>query len=340
MELDITSVSSTIISAQAELIKAQGEMDDLMNSDTARANAWIALQDAEDELVDAENYRKSLNYEVKYQVAKITTKQTPLGPKKVPVLHTYKSMPDEATKTNADAELELARAEYNDALRNYEKLKNGASQDDLAIAQAKIDSARATVNSTSILAPFDGEVLYIDTTVGEVVKSGQTSIILADTNHYYVEALVDETDIALVKDGQTAIITSDGLPGVDLTGTVWSINPVGISSAGLVKFTVQIALDPTETAVLLGSTANVTIQVSDETSRVLVPLSAIQNGDKGEFVQVMDNGIVRQVDVVSGDIEGDYVIVIGDLKEGDQVVISHTNEFASRMQGMMGTGSN
>ena len=79
MSLDITSVNSSIISAQATLIQAQQEMDDLLNSDTARADAWIALKDAEEAVTDAENYRKGLNFEQKYQVAKITTKQTPFG---------------------------------------------------------------------------------------------------------------------------------------------------------------------------------------------------------------------------------------------------------------------
>ena len=96
------------------------------------------------------------------------------------------------------------------------KVKNGTNQDDLAIAQSKIDAAQATVNSTRILAPFDGEVLYIDTTEGEVVNSGTVSIIIADTDHYFVEALVDEADIALVQEGQTVAITSDGLAGVEL----------------------------------------------------------------------------------------------------------------------------
>jgi HlyD family secretion protein len=333
MGLDITSVNSSIISAQATLIQAQQEMDDLLNSDTARADAWIALKDAEDAVTDAENYRKGLDFEQKYQVAKITTKQTPFGTRKVPTLHTYKSMPDDATKAAADDELALAKAKYTDALRAYEKIKNGTNQDDLAIAQSKIDAAQATVNSTKILAPFAGEVLYIDATVGEIVSGGTVSMIIADTDHYYVEALVDEADIALVKEGQSVSITSDGLAGSVLTGSVWSINPVGKNANGLVKFTVQIALDQTENQVLLGSTANVEIKVSSDTERTLVPLTSIKTDALGEYVEVMRDGQITRVNVITGDIEGDQVVVSGDIKVGEQVVISYVSSSMTNLPG-------
>jgi RND family efflux transporter MFP subunit len=339
MSLDITSVNSSIISAQATLIQAQQEMDDLLNSDTARADAWIALKDAEEAVTDAENYRKGLNFEQKYTVAKITTKQTPFGVRKVPVLHTYKSMPDDATKAEADDELALAKAKYTDALRAYEKVKTGTNQDDLAIAQSKIDAAQATVNSTRILAPFDGEVLYIDTAEGEVVNSGTVSIIIADTNHYFVEALVDEADIAVIEEGQSATIISDGLPGVELNGSVWSINPVGMNSNGLVKYTVQIALDPTESKILLGSTANVVIKVSLDSDRTLVPLSAVKSDATGEYVEVMRANQMVRVNVVTGDIEGDQVVVNGDLKTGEQVVISYVSSAISSLPGFSGSSS-
>jgi RND family efflux transporter MFP subunit len=339
MSLDITSVNSSIISAQATLIQAQQEMDDLLNSDTARADAWIALKDAEETVTDAENYRKGLDFEQKYQVAKITTKQTPFGTRKVPTLHTYKSMPDDATKAEADDELALAKAKYTDALRAYEKIKNGTNQDDLAIAQSKIDAAQATVNSTRILAPFDGEVLYIDTTEGEVVNSGTVSIIIADTDHYFVEALVDEADIALVQEGQKVAITSDGLAGVELTGTVSSINPVGKNANGLVKYTVQIALDQAESKVLIGSTANVEIKVSTDTDRTLVPLSTVKSDATGEYVEVMRADQIVRVDVVTGDIEGDQVVVTGDLKAGEQVVINYVASAISSLPGFSNSSS-
>ncbi len=48
--LSPTSVSQNIILAEADLLNAQRALEDLLASDTARAQAWIALRAAEDEL--------------------------------------------------------------------------------------------------------------------------------------------------------------------------------------------------------------------------------------------------------------------------------------------------
>jgi HlyD family secretion protein len=325
MSLQTTSVSSSIISAKAQLIDAQKSLDDLMNSDTARAQAWIALRDAETSLQNAQDYRDSLNSEIKGQRVKIVTIHTPIGQRQIPKIVNYKYKADAESIAKADADLALDKAKYNDALREYNRLKGGPNQDDLSAAQAKVDAAQSIVNSMKVLAPFDGEVLYVKSTAGDVVNTGTQALILADTQHYSVDALVDEADIAKIKVDQTVEVTSDGMPDVKLTGKVTTINPVGQNVNGIIKFTVKIALDPSESRILLGSTANVTVQVSDVTSRLLVPLSAIQNDASGEFVEVQTGSSVQKVAVVTGDIEGDNVVVTGSLHVGDQIVITNSS---------------
>jgi multidrug efflux pump subunit AcrA (membrane-fusion protein) len=58
----------------------------------------------------------------------------------------------------------------------------------------------------------------------------------------------------------------------------------------------------------------------------MVPITAIQNDSKGEYVLVIqsDDSTVR-VDVVGGEIIGDQVAVTGNLKEGDRVKLGQDN---------------
>lgn len=322
MNLKTTSVSSSILSAKAQLIDAQKKLDDLLKSDTTRANAWIALRDAEDTLETAQDYRDSLDDEIKGERVKITTVNTPAGQKKIPSIVKYKYNADAETIATADADLALAKAKYDDAKRAYERVKDGVNTDDLAAAQANVDASQAVVNSMSIIAPFDGEVLYVNSSIGEVVNTGTTAIILADTDHYYVEAQIDEADIVNVQVGQIVEITNDGMPGVIFTGKVDAINPIGADYSGLIKFTVRIALDPSDQPIFPGSTANVKVQVSDVSSHLVVPLAAIQNGGQGEYVTVQSaSGTQRDVTVVSGELVDEGVVVTGDLQAGDQVVL-------------------
>jgi len=53
--LSPTSVAQNIILAEADLVNAQKALDDLVASDTARAQAWIALRTSQDEYTKAKD---------------------------------------------------------------------------------------------------------------------------------------------------------------------------------------------------------------------------------------------------------------------------------------------
>jgi multidrug efflux pump subunit AcrA (membrane-fusion protein) len=141
-------------------------------------------------------------------------------------------------------------------------------------------------------------------------------------DHLYVETQVDESDIATVKLGNQTQVTLDALPGVTLTGKVSAINPVGEVVSGLVKYKVRVDLDKANdgTFLPLGTTANAVIQTKAATATLAVPIAAIQNDSKGEYVWVIQSdSTTKRVDVVSGSIVGDLVAVTGDVKEGDRL---------------------
>jgi multidrug efflux system membrane fusion protein len=62
------------------------------------------------------------------------------------------------------------------------------------------------------------------------------------------------------------------------------------------------------------------IQVKEASTALVIPITAIQNDDKGEYVWLIkEDGSTTRVDVVGGSIVGDLVTVTGDLKEGDRI---------------------
>jgi multidrug efflux pump subunit AcrA (membrane-fusion protein) len=141
---------------------------------------------------------------------------------------------------------------------------------------------------------------------------------------------VDESDVANVKLGNQAEVTLDAVAGVTFTGEVSAINPVGEVVSGLVKYKVRVDLDKVEgeTFLPLGTTANVIIQTKAASATLAVPISAIQNDSNGEYVWVIQtDGSSARVDVVSGSIVGDVVVITGDLKEGDRLQLDNTSSF-------------
>lgn len=331
LTLQPSSTSASIASAQADLVTAQKNLEDLLNSDTDRAQAAIDLKDAQEEYDNAVRYLNYLKYNKKIPLtdAKVYLVKTPSGWKyDYSHVKSYKGPATENMLTDAENDLALDKSQLEDAQREYDRLKDN-SQDVLA-AQAKVDSAQATVNTLSIIAPFDGQVLSVDDHVSDTVNTGELSVNMADLNHLYVETQVDESDVANLKLGNQSEVTLDAVTGVILTGKVSAINPVGEVVSGLVKYSVRIDLDKVkgDTFLPLGTTANVVIKVKDISASLAVPITAIQNDAKGEYVWVIQSDdTTKRVDILSGAIVGDQVVVTGDLKAGERIQLVHESSF-------------
>lgn len=226
--------------------------------------------------------------------------------------------------------LEVAQANLDKARQDYDKLSKGPDQNDLDAAKAQLAAAEATASESQITAPFDGEILSIDNQPGDVVSSTTTAVVLANRAKLNVDVQVDETEIAQVKVGNPVTVTLDALPDAKFTGKVTNIDPVGVAVSGVVNYGVRVELDKADPQILLGATANVTIQTSEPQDFLAVPASAVQTDTKGEYVnRIAADGTTQQVRITSGQIVGEVVVVVGDLKEGDRVSMSATSSSSS-----------
>ena len=87
---------------------------------------------------------------------------------------------------------------------------------DVRIAQAQLDKAKiaveqkqAALRDSEVRVPVDGQILKINTRVGEQVNTIQGIVELAQTTNMYVIAEIAEIDINRIYPGQPAIITSE-----------------------------------------------------------------------------------------------------------------------------------
>ncbi len=332
LTLDPASTSASIVSAQADLVTAQKNLEDILTSGTDLAQAAIDLKDAQEDYDDAVYYLRYLQTDTKVPQTTYGAKlvQTNNGWKYDYTTENFKGPAPKDWIIEAENDLALKKAKLEDVQREYDRLLAGETSADVIAAQAEVDAAQATVNSLSIIAPFDGEVLSVDNRVGDSVDTGELSVNLADMDHLYVETQVDESDIANVKLGNQAEVTLDAVPGVTLTGEVTAINPVGEVDSGLVKYKVRVELDKVDGEIFLplGTTANVTITVKEAAATLTVPITAIQNDAQGEFVwMIQSDGSTKRVDVVSGSIVGDQVVVTGDLQDGDRIQLVQASGF-------------
>jgi HlyD family secretion protein len=313
--LDKASLNQSVILAEADLVSAQKALDDLLNSDTARAQAVRALDEAETAYTKAYNYRLGLN-------GKIDIVDTYLV-NGVPKVRYFKGYADAETIADADEKLALAKAQLDDARRNADRLKSGADPVDVSAAKARVSAAQATLITAFIVAPFDGTVTQAVPAVGDEVSAGKVAFRLDDLSHLLVDVQVSEVDINTVAIGQSATLTFDAILAKEYHGKVVEVGQAGDTVQGVVSFTVTVELTDADELVKPGMTAAVNVVIEEQKDVVLIPNRAVRLVDSERVVYVLVDGQPVQVKVQLGSSSGiDSVLVSGDIKEGDPIILN------------------
>ena len=313
--LDKASLNQSIILAESDLTSAQKALEDLLNSDTSRAEALRTLDKAEAAYEKAYNWRIQLNGKIDikdyyYDNGVLKVKE-------------YKGLASAETIADADEDLALKEAQLNDARRKYERLKDGADPAEVSAAEARIAAAQSTLNLAFIAAPFDGTVTQAEPAVGDQASTGAVAFRVDDLSHLLVDVQVSEVDINTLSIGQTAALTFDAILGKEYHGEIVEVGQAGDNVQGVVNFTVTIELTDADELVKPGMTAAVNIVVQEVKDVVLVPNRAVRLVDAERVVFVLVNGIPQQVKVELGSSSDTMsVLVGGDLKEGDEIILN------------------
>ena len=131
-----------------------------------------------------------------------------------------------AGTTDARDVAETALRQSRAALDRDSALEASAEKN-VSLAMAKIESARAAlylakivVDYTTLKAPFDGVILVRQAELGEVVSPGAAIVTLADIDHVWLRAYVNETDIGKIRLGEAVTVTTDSYPGKEYPGRI------------------------------------------------------------------------------------------------------------------------
>lgn len=357
-----TSLSQAIVLARADLVTAERNLVNVKESSSAKAQAQLALANAEKALKDATNKRTSMNYNratkenIDYAEAQLalaekavenaqriyndSTELSRADPKRAQAttalynakqarnralanLNWYKGKPTENDVAEADAKLAVAQAQFDDATREWNRLKDGPDPLDIAAAQARVDAIKATLNLAQITSPFAGTITRADPKIGDQVSPSTSAFRLDDLSHLLVDVQVSEVDINSVTPDQNVILTFDANPGQEYKGVVRNVGQVGNPTQGSVNFVVTVELTDPDNNVKPGMTAAVTINVKELADVLLVPNQAVRYLDAKRVVYVLKNGVLTPVDIQLGATSDTYSELIStDLKEGDEIVLN------------------
>jgi HlyD family secretion protein len=119
------------------------------------------------------------------------------------------------TAEESRAALERDRALVGVAVKNVD-----AAEANVKAAADSLRLAKITLDYTVLRAPFSGVILVRNAELGEAVQPGTPVVTLADLDHVWLRAYVNETDLGKVVWGQPAIVTTDTWPGRHYAGRV------------------------------------------------------------------------------------------------------------------------
>ena len=371
------SLAQSIILAQADLVSAKRNLDTLMNSSLAKAQAQSALANATEALDTAEKRRESKAYQrasdqvieeayanyilAKDEASKWEQRYDTVDdrPEDDPVraaalsewaaakqilarseanLRYLESDPDAEEIAIAEGNLVLAQAQYDEALREWERIKDGPDPDDILAAQARIDAIQATIDAANLRAPFDAVITDVRSKPGDQVNPGSISFRLDDLSRLIVDVQIPEVDINSIKTGMTARITFDGIQGIDYNGTVIEVARVGTSVGGVVSFNVAVELNDADASVLPGMTAAVNLITSEITDVLIIPNRAVRLKDGARVVYLLKPGQIlpEATNVTIGAISDLQSEVVDGVKEGDIIVLNPPTEMLTGPNSSMG----
>lgn len=127
------------------------------------------------------------------------------------------------------------------------KLNNGATQEDINVAQASVNEARTAVtyyqaqlNNGIITSPISGTVSASNIHVGEIAATGASLLTIVNNDQLYIDGYVPEDILPKVKAGQEVVIKVSNMPDKRFRGEVSVINPMmNSNSKNVVRVTLK-----------------------------------------------------------------------------------------------------
>jgi RND family efflux transporter MFP subunit len=188
----------------------------------------------------------------------------------------------------------------------------------VAVAQAQLNENNARIERLNIRAPSNGLVLARSVEVGQVVSPGTVLFRVAEDSVLEMRAQVAEQDMAQLRVDMPAVVIPVGSTQ-EYRGRLWLLDPV--IDVGSRQGIARIAL-PYSPGLRVGAFAKARI-VAGETSKPLLPQSAVQADDKGSYVLIVgaDNKVARQ-SVTIGSVGDQGVGIASGLSGNERVVAS------------------
>lgn len=273
-------------------------------------------------------------------------------------LQDYEAAKAEYERTNvlyeagdvSKVELDTARNNMNDAeratrtftLKDGKAVANESYALQIKNAEFELEKKKEQLEDCQVTSPIAGTVVRVNAKVGrfaDKIEDDKPMFIIENLDVLEMKINISEYSIGKVQVGQDVDITADILNGETVKGSVTAISPTGEEKGGgsterVIPTTIKI--QDKDTKLIAGITARAKIVLNQADHALIVPNSALLEGEEGVSVVVVQDNTVKRIPVTTG-VESDLQIQVipaeeGALTEGMEVVANPTPDMTDGMK--------
>lgn len=250
----------------------------------------------------------------------------------------------EAQIKQAEAQITRSQAQLEQAQRDVRRLEQLIANDagsrvtldnsrtQVATLQAQIMADQAALENLkvqlgyyTIRAPISGRIGVVGVKPGNIAKTAENATpfaTLIQTSPIYVAFAVPQKLLTELREAMmagTAVVTATPQGATkSATGKIAVIDNTVDNASGTI--TLRAVFDNADELLWPGALCNVRVTLRTDPNAIVVPREAVQTGQSGNFVFVVQEGVAKVRPVtVDRSIDGETIIASG-LKAGESVV--------------------
>ncbi|WP_029232436.1 efflux RND transporter periplasmic adaptor subunit [Butyrivibrio sp. VCB2006] len=205
-------------------------------------------------------------------------------------------------------------------------------------AKAQLDSTTLTQEDTiskieeakeGVKAEFNGVVTAVSVVEGATVAAGAQTVTLANLDDVEVSIQISKSDLPKIAIGQQVDITINNKA---YTGEISKISGTATkNNNGVAVVDTTIKITNPDSDIILGVEANNKIHAQKADNTLVLPYEYVQTDSEGDFVYVVENGLVTRKNVTIGIASSTEAQIVDGIAAGDQII---TGNYDTLTEGM------
>ncbi len=210
------------------------------------------------------------------------------------------------------------------------ELANLEISDNLAELTALTPAELVQKGKEGMKADMDGVIASVDALQTNAATQGMAMFTVASTEKVRVKLEVSPDDYEKMKVGNKASIT---IGEYKYQGTLSKVNKIAVNNEkGNAVIGAEIHIDNPDENICIGATAKINMIVAEAKDVLVVPTEVINTSSNGDFVYVIENGVVKKKTVELGTASTTQIEIKSGLEKGDQVVNDLTVDIKDGMK--------